>query len=609
MPDGFSSIADLKVVVDANTDAFRSALSAVDGVVKGLEATTGTSLGGVEAILDKVGGVALGVKGKMLAMAAGLETAVQLYTQLKEQGRGAAEALGVTAEFDQLTASLDDLGMSLDTVVVEGLFALQGATTSTVSELLGLTSATTEAANEQSFFGRILEGVAARLDQVRLGMRIVSDDLNSSRAGIDTTVGLITKEIDTLTAKLADLRAGRGAVGDGSFMGGLLGLDGADKQIEATTARIEELKKSLAFFDVKRTLMPAFDPETEALASKLIGDQAKGLQELNAQYGMTAAAAAEYVAIQRALANATRDDIEVTDALMASIKAQAAEIGRLTQIKVDNAKADQDAQQARARGQALARAEENAFAGAEREIQNLKTRAAALGLNAEAAAELTMRERILQQLRAAGVTIGEEEIAKANALSAVYREQLTALNEQQAAMRQFDEVGSTVANGLTQAFSKFTQTGKFDFKEMISSMLADLARLTFQRSVIDNLFGGGSGGSGGGGSIFSTLLSSVLGGSGGSAPAAPAFGGFRADGGPVEAGKAYVVGERGPELFLPGKSGAISPNEANRNAPAAPITLNIDARGATPDAVQQLRAEIPSMIVQTVRDARSRAQV
>jgi hypothetical protein len=38
------------------------------------------------------------------------------------------------------------------------------------------------------------------------------------------------------------------------------------------------------------------------------------------------------------------------------------------------------------------------------------------------------------------------------------------------------------------------------------------------------------------------------------------FGGFRAKGGPVSLGKAYVVGERGPELFIPKASGFINPN-------------------------------------------------
>lgn len=37
--------------------------------------------------------------------------------------------------------------------------------------------------------------------------------------------------------------------------------------------------------------------------------------------------------------------------------------------------------------------------------------------------------------------------------------------------------------------------------------------------------------------------------------------GFRANGGPVDQNKPYVVGERGPELFVPGRSGSVTNNE------------------------------------------------
>jgi hypothetical protein len=43
------------------------------------------------------------------------------------------------------------------------------------------------------------------------------------------------------------------------------------------------------------------------------------------------------------------------------------------------------------------------------------------------------------------------------------------------------------------------------------------------------------------------------------------FGGFKAGGGPVYQGNAYVVGEEGPELFSPGMSGRITPNSALRS--------------------------------------------
>jgi len=55
---------------------------------------------------------------------------------------------------------------------------------------------------------------------------------------------------------------------------------------------------------------------------------------------------------------------------------------------------------------------------------------------------------------------------------------------------------------------------------------------------------------------------------------------FRASGGPVMAGGSYVVGERGPELFTPGTSGNITPNNA---IGGGNITVNVTS--ANPDDV------------------------
>ena len=54
-----------------------------------------------------------------------------------------------------------------------------------------------------------------------------------------------------------------------------------------------------------------------------------------------------------------------------------------------------------------------------------------------------------------------------------------------------------------------------------------------------------------------------------------AFGGFRAAGGAVTGGTPYVVGERGPELFVPNGSGSIVPN--NRMGGS---TINLTVNGA-----------------------------
>lgn len=54
------------------------------------------------------------------------------------------------------------------------------------------------------------------------------------------------------------------------------------------------------------------------------------------------------------------------------------------------------------------------------------------------------------------------------------------------------------------------------------------------------------------------------------------FGGARAEGGPVSSGVPYLVGERGPELFVPGQSGTIVPNEVVQNRGGGGITVVIN---------------------------------
>lgn len=70
-------------------------------------------------------------------------------------------------------------------------------------------------------------------------------------------------------------------------------------------------------------------------------------------------------------------------------------------------------------------------------------------------------------------------------------------------------------------------------------------------------------------------------------PAPLPFGGARANGGPVMPGRAYLVGERGPEMVVPQQPGMVIPNEALRSGalssrPAVPV-----GRGMTPERRMQ----------------------
>ena len=68
------------------------------------------------------------------------------------------------------------------------------------------------------------------------------------------------------------------------------------------------------------------------------------------------------------------------------------------------------------------------------------------------------------------------------------------------------------------------------------------------------------------------------------------FGGGKAMGGPVNAGTSYVVGERGPELFVPNTAGTIVPNGGGGRGNTINVTVNgaIDAEGTARTIVDVL---------------------
>lgn len=67
--------------------------------------------------------------------------------------------------------------------------------------------------------------------------------------------------------------------------------------------------------------------------------------------------------------------------------------------------------------------------------------------------------------------------------------------------------------------------------------------------------------------------------------------GTRAAGGPVSAGSPYLVGERGPELFVPAASGNIVPNNQMGGN-----VFNIDARGAVPGMETRIRLAVEEAV-------------
>ena len=74
----------------------------------------------------------------------------------------------------------------------------------------------------------------------------------------------------------------------------------------------------------------------------------------------------------------------------------------------------------------------------------------------------------------------------------------------------------------------------------------------------------------------------------------------KAIGGPVQAGQPYMVGERGPEMFVPNQSGSIVPNDKMGGGGGITVVNNVDASGAGSDVDLKIRAAMQQSSQQTV---------
>lgn len=85
-----------------------------------------------------------------------------------------------------------------------------------------------------------------------------------------------------------------------------------------------------------------------------------------------------------------------------------------------------------------------------------------------------------------------------------------------------------------------------------------------------------------------------------------AFGGFRASGGPIEQGKWYVAGEKGPEPIWGGGAGAFATGYGRSGSVTVAPVYNIDARGATQDLIKALPAILEANTRRAIDMARAR---
>jgi hypothetical protein len=148
----------------------------------------------------------------------------------------------------------------------------------------------------------------------------------------------------------------------------------------------------------------------------------------------------------------------------------------------------------------------------------------------------------------------------------------------------FSKAGDVLERGLLGAIRR----GSFGFEDLRRIGLGVINDIAAQ--AVQGLFsstGGASGGGGGGILNFGNLLGSILGLPG------------RATGGPVSPGRGYLVGERGPELFVPTSSGRVEPNHAlGRSGRDVRVSINVTAPpgSSAPQALQRSSRQVASAV-------------
>ena len=141
---------------------------------------------------------------------------------------------------------------------------------------------------------------------------------------------------------------------------------------------------------------------------------------------------------------------------------------------------------------------------------------------------------------------------------------------------------------MSSALGRALADGKLgfdDLKKVALSAMAQIAKASMRALFQSGGVGGGLGG------LVTSSLSSLLGLPG------------RSHGGPVSAGRGYLVGERGPELFVPSSGGRIeAPRTGGRDVRVA-ISIASPQPGE-PGVLRQSSRQIASAVRRAVRDGR-----
>jgi len=155
------------------------------------------------------------------------------------------------------------------------------------------------------------------------------------------------------------------------------------------------------------------------------------------------------------------------------------------------------------------------------------------------------------------------------------KQQLTAAQELKAL---YSDIGMTIKSGVIDAIQGAID-GTKSLQDVATGLLNKIANKLLDVATNFALFGTMSG-TGTGGGLLGGLIP-------------------RAKGGSVSGGTPYLVGERGPELFMPGRSGGIAPTGSFGGG--TNVVVNVDATGSNVQGDDQSSKQLGVMLAAAVQ--------
>jgi hypothetical protein len=169
------------------------------------------------------------------------------------------------------------------------------------------------------------------------------------------------------------------------------------------------------------------------------------------------------------------------------------------------------------------------------------------------------KELLIRQILKDKPTLRREEVAAIVTENQALQQQLTQAEQLKAV---YSDIGMSIKSGVVDAIQGAVD-GTKSLGEVAANVLNNIANKILDVAVNMALFGAMSGTGTGGGLLGGLFKPSP-----------------RALGGPVSAGSPYLVGERGPELFMPSRGGSIIPNNALGGGGTS-VVVNVDASGSS----------------------------